>query len=111
MARSEYMRLKLRNLPKILVQQYNIEENSTKDGYVHVYIKRGMYGILKEGIISQQLLEKWLNKKGYQQSEITLGFWTQDCRPICFSIYVDNFCVKYVGKQHAEHLNKILREY
>ena len=36
MARSEYMRLKIGNLPKSVVQQYKLEDNSTKDGYIHV---------------------------------------------------------------------------
>ena len=37
MARSEYMRLKLRNLPGSVVKQYNLEEEATKEG--------GMYGL------------------------------------------------------------------
>ena len=36
MARSEYMRLKIGDLPKIVFQQYNMEAKSTWDGYVHV---------------------------------------------------------------------------
>ena len=35
MSRSEYMRLKLSDLPKIMAQQYNMEVKSTKDGYIH----------------------------------------------------------------------------
>jgi hypothetical protein len=38
--------------------------------------------------------------------------WVQKTRPIAFSLIVDNFTVKYVGKQHAEHLrNALLRIY
>ena len=38
MAQSDYMRLKLSNLPKSVVLQYNIEAKVTRDGYVHMDI-------------------------------------------------------------------------
>ena len=38
MARSEYMRLKLSDLPESVMQQYNMEKKATRDGYVHVDI-------------------------------------------------------------------------
>jgi hypothetical protein len=38
--------------------------------------------------------------------------WLHKTRPISFTLIVDNFAVKYVGKQHAEHLrNALLRTY
>ena len=39
MARSNYMRLKLSNLPKSVVQYYNPAEKTTRDRYVYVEIK------------------------------------------------------------------------
>ena len=65
MARSKYMRLKLSNLPETVLQHYNLAEKATMDVYVHVEIKRGMYGLLQAGLIAQQLLYKQLNKKDY----------------------------------------------
>ena len=56
MARREYMRLKLSNLPESVVRHYNIEANSTQGEYVYVKIKRGIYGLPQAGIIAQQLL-------------------------------------------------------
>ena len=50
-ARSEFMRLKLSNLPESVVQQYNLEAKATRDRYVHVNIRRGMYGIPQSGLI------------------------------------------------------------
>ena len=38
MARSEYLSLKLSNLPKSVVQQYKLKAKSTRDGFVHVEI-------------------------------------------------------------------------
>ena len=110
MARSEYMRLKLSNLPKRVVQHYNLVEKTPRDGYVYVYIKRGMYGLPRAGLFAQELLEKRLNKKGYHQRKITPLLWKHTWRPICFSLCVDDFRVKYVVKHHAEHLMSVLRE-
>ena len=69
-----------------------------------------MYGLPHAGIISQQLLEKRLAKHGYRRSKTTPGFWTHDWRPICFSLIVNDFGVKYVGREHAEHLLGVLRK-
>ena len=71
MARSKYMCLKLGNIPESLVQHYNMEDKATRDGYVYVEIQRGIYGLPQAGPIAQQLIETWLNKKGYHHIEIT----------------------------------------
>ena len=60
-----------------------------------------MYGLPQAGIIAQKLLEERLAKHGYRQSVTTPGLWKHDTRPICFSLVVDNFGVKYVGEEHA----------
>jgi hypothetical protein len=46
-----------------------------------------------------------LQKHGYyRQSQTTPGLWKHDTCPISFSLVVDNFGVKYVGKENAQHL-------
>ena len=67
-----------------------------------------MYGLPSAGILSQRLLKKQLNKEGYKKSKVTPGFWMHDCRPVSFSLYIDDFSVKYVGKEHANHLMVVL---
>jgi hypothetical protein len=34
----------------------------------------------------------------------THGLWKHDTRRVSFSLVVDDFGVKYVGREHAEHL-------
>ena len=58
--------------------------------------------------MAQQLLEKRLNKEGYSQSKLTPFFWTHKWRPVSFTLCVDDFGVKYVGKEHTEHLISVL---
>ena len=69
-----------------------------------------MYGLPNAGKIAQELLKKRLNAHRYRQSKLTPGFWKHDWRPICFSLVVDDFGVKYVGKEHADHLLTVLKQ-
>ena len=82
----------------------------SSNGYICIEAHKGMYGLPQAGLLAQQLLEKRLNKHGYFQSKFTPGFWTHKWRPICFSLVVDDFGVKYVGKEHADHLVSALKE-
>ena len=68
-----------------------------------------MYGLPQSGIIAQELLEEKLGKEGYKQSEFNPGLWSHEWRPIQFSLVVDNFGVKYIGKEHAEHLVGVIK--
>jgi hypothetical protein len=70
-----------------------------------------MYGLPQVGIIAQQLLEKRLQKHGYRQSQTTPGLWKHDTHPISFSLVVDDFGIKYVGKEDAQHLLDTVRHY
>ena len=69
-----------------------------------------MYGLPQSGILSQTLLETHPNAHGYQQSNITPGMWTHEWRPVYFTLVVDDFGLKYVGKEHADHLIKCIQE-
>jgi hypothetical protein len=63
-----------------------------------------MYRLPQEGILANKLLQRNLAKDGYRPTQHTHGLWTHDTRPISFSLVVDDFGVKYVGREHAEHL-------
>ena len=75
-----------------------------------VRVQKGMHGLPQAGIIAQQLLKKRLNLKGYCQSDTNPGYWKHDWQPISFSLVVDDFEVKYVGEQYANHLLAVLRK-
>jgi hypothetical protein len=45
---------------------------------------------------------------GYYPARHTPDLWLHKTRPIAFSLVVDDFAVKYVGKQHADHLRNAL---
>ena len=52
-----------------------------------------------------------LNKEGYFQDQYIPGLWAHKTRPIQFTLVVDDFGVKYNGREHAEHLLKVLRQH
>eukprot|EP00956_Cyclotella_meneghiniana_P045361 scaffold364543_cov146-Cyclotella_meneghiniana.AAC.1 len=104
MKRYEYMRMKLSDIPEDVQTHYNLREKATKDGFVYVEIRRGMYGLPQGGLIAQELLEERLNKRGFYQSKFTPGLWLHKTRNIQFALVVDDFGIKYVKDEDAQYL-------
>jgi hypothetical protein len=50
MARYEYVRLKIDDIPQEIILQYNLKKKVDADGYVYIEIKKGMYGLPQAGI-------------------------------------------------------------
>ena len=69
-----------------------------------------MYGLPQAGIITNTRLALHLKTQGYSPTTHTPGLFTHETRPITFCLVVDNFGVKYVGKEHTEHLAKTLEQ-
>ena len=109
--RFEYARIRLSDLPEDIIDEYKLKEKATEQGFVYVEVRRGMYGLPNAGIIAQQLLEKRLEKHGYRQSKFTPGLWSHEWRPIQFTLVVDDFGVKYIGDEHAEHLIQCVKQH
>ena len=106
MDRFEYVKLRLTDIPDEVIREYRLHETGkvTSDGYVYVEVRKGMYGLPQAGILAQELLEKRLSKRGYYQSKLVPGLWRHEWRPVQFTLVVDDFGVKYVGTEHAQHL-------
>ena len=109
--RYEYVRLRLPDIPDEIIAEYNLMNVATPDGSVYIEVQKGMYGLPQAGLLAQELLEGRLNQHGYRQSKLVPGLWTHDTRPVTFTLVVDDFGVKYVGKEHAEHLMSVLKEH
>jgi hypothetical protein len=109
--RFEYMKMLLSRFPDEIIQKYNLNALAVY-GWVYIEIRKGMYGLKQAGLLANQLLQTRMSPFGYFPSRHTLGIWIHKTRPISFTLAVDDFAVKYVGKQHAEHLgNALLRTY
>jgi hypothetical protein len=77
---------------------------------VSATIRKLRYGLPQSGLLANKLLKKRLNKHGYYQSKYIPGLWKHEWRPVQFTLVVDNFGVKYVGKEHALHLKQVLEQ-
>jgi hypothetical protein len=109
--RFEYMKMLLSHFPEEIIQKYNLNALAV-DGWVYIEIRKVMYGLKQAGLLADQLLQTCLAPFGYYPALHTPGLWLHKTRPISFTLIVDDFAVKYVGKQHAEHLrNALLRTY
>jgi hypothetical protein len=109
--RFEYMKMLLSRFPEEIIDKYNLGALAV-DGWLHIEIRKGMYGLKQVGLLSNQLLQTRLAPFGYYPARHTPGLWLHKTRPIAFSLIVDDFAVKYVGKQHADHLrNALLQSY
>jgi hypothetical protein len=105
--RFEYMKMQLSRFPEEIIQNYNLSALAV-NGWVHIEIRKGMYSLKQAGLLANQLLQTRLAPFGYYPSRHTPGLWLHKTRSISFTLVVDDFAVKYVGKQHVEHLRNAL---
>jgi hypothetical protein len=110
MVRPEFMCMKLAKLPKDFTRIYKLNDLANANCFVSINIQKGMYGLPQQGILAQELLKKCLNKHGYCQSPITPGLWQHNFQPISFTLCIDDFGIRYAGRECIEHLSSILKE-
>jgi hypothetical protein len=97
--------------PEEIIQKYNLNALAV-NGWIYIEIRKCMYGLKQTGLLAIQLLQTRLVPFVFYTAHRTPGLWLHKTRPISFTFVVENFTVKYVGKQHAEHLpNALLRTY
>jgi hypothetical protein len=107
--RFEYIEMLLSRFPEDIIQRYNLNALAF-DGWVYIEIRKGMYGLKQAGLIANTLLQTRLAPFGCYPTRHTPGLWLHKTRPTSFTLIVDDFAVKYIGKQHAKHLrNALLR--
>jgi hypothetical protein len=112
LGRFEYMVINLPSLPQETIDKYDKYDliELSQDGKVYIETQKGMYGLPQAGIHTNKLFQRNLAKDVYRPTQHTHGLWTQDTRPISFSLVVDEFGVKYVGREHAEHLMTCIKK-
>jgi hypothetical protein len=99
----EYMRIRVTDIPPDIMRRYDLD-SKIHNGYVYVEIRKGMYGLPQAGRLANDRLVKFLATHGYHQTTHTHGLFKHETRPVTFSLVVDDFGIKYVGKENAQHL-------
>jgi hypothetical protein len=103
------MVINLSSLPQEAIDKYHLIKLS-HDGKVYIEIQKGMYRLPQANILANELLQRNLAKDGYRPTQHTHGLWTHDTCLILFSLVVDDFGVKYVGREHAKHLMACIKK-
>jgi hypothetical protein len=91
------------SLPREIIDEYNLLELA-HDGRVYIEIQKGMYGLPQAGILTNELLQRWLDVDGFHPTEHIQGLWKHENRLVWFLLVVDYSSIKYVGCENAEHL-------
>ena len=107
---AKFIWIKLSDIPNEVINEFKPREKVTKNGSIYIRAKRSMYGLPQAGLLAKVLLEKRLNKHRYRQSKLVPGLWKHDTRLIQFTLDVDDFGVKYINKEHAQHLKNTLEK-
>jgi hypothetical protein len=97
------MVINLSSLPQDIINEFGLLELA-HEGRVYIEIQKGTYGLPQAGIIANELLQRRLALDGYRPTEHTHGVWKHETRPVWFSLVVDDFGIKYIGRDNAEHL-------
>ncbi len=88
--------------PEWIKKQYNLNKLAY-EGYVHLEIRRTVWGLPQAGILANKKLRQKLAPFGYFETN-TPGLWKHASRPISFTLVVDDFGVKYDNKADVDHL-------
>jgi hypothetical protein len=108
MARFEYMKIPIDVFPQATIDQYNLLQH-VHNGFIYLEVRKAIYGLPQAGILANKLLRQRLRPFGYFEVAHTPGLWKHVSRPIQFTLTVDDFGIKYEGKEHADHLIDALR--
>jgi hypothetical protein len=108
---AKFIQIKLSDIPDEVIKKYKLRDKATKNGSIYIRAKHSMNGLPQAGLLVKKLLEKHLIKHRYQQSKLVSGLWKHNTRPIQFTLVVNDFGIKYVGKEHAQHLKNALEEH
>jgi hypothetical protein len=73
-------------------------------------ICKGMYGLPQAGILANKLLKECLARHGYFEQPHTLGLWKHVACPVWFNLCVKTFGIKYIGREHLQHLYDALQK-
>jgi hypothetical protein len=104
----KYMRMPISLFPTNIIDHYLLNNMVLKD-YIYMEIRKGVYGLPQASILANKLLKKCLSKHGYFEQPHTPGLFSHVSRPIWFNLAVDNFGIKYIGKDTLQHLYESLQ--
>ena len=103
------MKLAFACIPDEIIDQYSLRTLSS-DGWVYLEIRKVMPSLKQSCRIASYQLKAQLAHFGFAPVPRTAAIWKHATKPIIFSLVVDDFGVKYIGKENANHLVQSLQK-
>ncbi len=107
--RYKYMKMPITLFPQWIVEQYNLNKH-VHNSFIYLEMQHVVWGLPQAGILANKLLHQHLLPHGYFECANIPGLWKHKIRPIAFTLVVNKFGVKYVSKEHIEHLIVAIKE-
>ena len=95
------MKMPLTLFPADIIEYYKLMGKAL-NGYVYTEIRKGMCGLPQAVVLANKLLKERLVQHGYFEQPHTPGLWKQVSRPVWFNLCVDDFRIKYIGREHLQ---------
>ncbi len=100
------MKIPIALLTDDIIEHYQLR-GKVLDGYIYMEIHKKMYRLPQAGILANKLLKEQLARHGYFEQPHTPGLWRHVAFPVWFNLCVDNFDIKYIGRENLHHLYKV----
>ena len=107
--RNEFMSINLKHIPPDIQERYKIHD-MVHNGYILMEISKGIYGLPQAGKLAQDRLVKHLATHDYIQCVNTPCLFKHKTNGVMFTLVVDDFLIKYKGRENVDHLLNSLRE-
>ena len=96
----QYMFLPAELIPKEIMDAYNLYD-LIHNGKTYIAINKGIYRLKEARALANEQLQQHLAPYGYTPTKYTPGLWKHNSNNIIFALIVNDFTVKYIGKQNA----------
>jgi hypothetical protein len=107
--RFEYMKMPIALFPEWIVKQYNLT-TQVLNGFIYLEMRRAVWGLPQAGILANKLLCRLLLPHRYFECSNIPSLWKHTTHLISFTLVVEDFGIKYVGKKHVDHLIWCLKQ-
>jgi hypothetical protein len=91
------------------INHYNLHKH-VYNGFVYNEMRWAVWGLPQAGILVNKRLWQKLALFGYFECDNTPGLWYHESHPVSFTLVVNNFGVKSIGKDHAMHLIESIKK-
>jgi hypothetical protein len=104
------LKIPLTSFTAWILEQYDLTKHAL-NGYVHLEMRRVVWGLPQVGILANKHLSSKLASFGCYESTNTPGLWCHKTRPIMFTQVVDDFGINYINKDDVNHLISSIKKY